>query len=165
MNKMKFTYYVMALLLLVSFGATAQETYGPTDVGMLEGPVYVASIAAQTANGTLVLADNSPMLGQPKRKHGNNVVPGKGSDGPDPLVDIQRNAIQQRVQPPILTFIADISSATPSDPTGAVGPNHYVGAWNSSFRIFDKNGTPLTAEASLATLFPGNAIGDPYCIL
>ncbi|MFT5103291.1 MAG: hypothetical protein ACI86C_000943 [Candidatus Latescibacterota bacterium] len=161
MNKMKFTYYAMALLLLISFGTIAQETYGPTNVGMLEGPTYVASVADQTANGTLIYADNSPMLGRPKRKHGNNVVPGKGSDGPDPLVDIQRNAIQQRVQPPILTFIADISSATPSDPTGAVGPNHYVGAWNSSFRIFDKNGNPLTAEASLATLFPGNAIGDP----
>lgn len=161
MNKMKFNYYVMALLLLVSFGATAQENYGPTDHGMLEGPTYVASVAEQTANGTLVMADNTPMLGRPKRKHGNNIVPGKGSDGPDPLVDIQRNAEQYRVQPPILTFIADISSATPSDPTGAVGPNHYVGAWNSSFRIFDKNGTPLTSEASLATLFPGNAIGDP----
>lgn len=158
---MKFTYYIMALLFLVTLGVSAQESYGPTDVGMLEGPVYVPSIAEQQRSGMLVLADNTPMLGQPKRKHGNNIVPGKGSDGNDPLVDIQRNATQQRVQPPILTFIADISSATPSDPTGAVGPNHYVGAWNSSFRIFDKNGNPLTAEASLATLFPGNAIGDP----
>ncbi len=158
---MKFTYYLMALLLLITTGVTAQEKFGPTASGMMDAPVYVPSISQQIQNGNVVYADNSPMLGLPKGRFGNNVIPGKGSAGEDPLVELQRNAPQQRVQPPILVFEADISQATPSDPTGAAGPNHYVAAWNSAFRIFDKAGNPLTAELSLGTLFPGNTIGDP----
>jgi len=152
---------ISVFLCLLAFGMQAQETYGPTQVGMLEGPFFVPSVSEQRASGLLILEENVPMLGQPKRKLGNNIVPGKGSNGDDPLVQLQRDAEQQRVQPPILVFDADISQATPSDPTGAAGPNHYVAAWNSAFRIFDKNGNPLTAELSLGTLFPGNTIGDP----
>ena len=158
---MKFTYYIMALLFLITFGVTGQEPVGPTATGMMDPPVYVPSIADQIRSGIIEYADNTPMLGLPKGRFGNNVVPGKGSQGNDPLMGTQANAPQHRVQPPSLIFVADISQATPSDPTGAAGPNHYVGAWNSAFRIFDKNGNPLTAELSLGTLFPGNTIGDP----
>lgn len=160
---MKFTYYLMALLLLVTTGLTAQESFGPTATGMMDAPIYVPSISEQIQNGSIIYADNSPMLGLPKGRFGNNVIPGKGlpNAGEDPLVELQRNTPLTRMAPPILVFDADISQATPSDPTGAAGPNHFVAAWNSAFRIFDKNGNPLTAELSLGTLFPGNTIGDP----
>jgi len=159
---MKFTYYVMAIMLLFTAGINAQESVGPTETGMLQGPIYVPSLAQQQREGTLILADNSPQQGHPKGRRGNTVVPGKGfPKNGDPLAGTQGRAPMQRMQPPILTFVADISQATPSDPTGAAGPNHYVAAWNSAFRIFDKDGNPLTNEASLATIFPGNAIGDP----
>ena len=36
-----------------------------------------------------------------------------------------------------------------------------MAAWNSAFRIFDKNGNPVTDELDLGTIFPGNNIGDP----
>jgi hypothetical protein len=50
----------------------------------------------------------------------------------------------------------------PLDPTGMVGPNHYVQAVNSNYQIFDKIGTALTAPIDLATLFPGSLDdGDP----
>ncbi|MBK7029747.1 MAG: hypothetical protein IPH45_11250 [Bacteroidales bacterium] len=69
----------------------------------------------------------------------------------------------QQGRAPILTFEAASATATPTDPTGAVGPNHFVNAWNTSFRIWDKAGNPLTAVASLGTVLPGT-MGDPIVI-
>lgn len=50
------------------------------------------------------------------------------------------------------------------DPTGAVGPNHYIHAYNSGFTIFDKEGNTLLPHASLATLWPGETYGDPVVL-
>ncbi|MAO08553.1 MAG: hypothetical protein CL596_07575 [Alteromonas sp.] len=161
---MKLNYYLVALLFLFSLGMSAQESVGPTSTGMLQGPTYVPSLAEQMRNGSFVPAeDNSNDKGHPKRRLGNRVVPGKGTPETfvDPKVALQENTELRRNRAPLLTFETTTSAATPSDPTGAVGPNHYVAAWNTSFRIFDKSGNPLTNAASLATLFPGNAIGDP----
>ena len=41
----------------------------------------------------------------------------------------------------------------PPDTTGAVGPNHYVQAVNSAFRVWDRAGTALTATIPFSTLF------------
>ena len=162
---MKLMYTLLSFLFLFSIGINAQESVGPVDSGMMQGPTYVPSIAQQLLDGTFKHADDDPsQLGHPKRRHGNQVVPGKGlplEGTVDPLVQLQIDAPLWQLQPPLLTFETTTSTATPSDPTGAVGPNHYVAAWNTSFRIFDKAGNPLTPAASLATLFPGNAIGDP----
>lgn len=157
----KITQLLVAVLFLAGFTATAQQTMGAGVTGTMEGPIVVPSIAKQIADGTIVYADNTPKMGHAKGRGMNSVVPGKGSTGNDPLVDQQRSAITTQSRAPITSFIADISSSTPSDPTGAAGPDHYVAAWNTSYRVFDKDGNPLTAELSLATLFPGNAIGDP----
>src|SRR6266545_6678649 len=50
---------------------------------------------------------------------------------------------------PLLTFdgineAEGQCSCVPPDSDGDVGPNHYVEAVNVAFRVFDKNGTPLT---------------------
>ena len=45
--------------------------------------------------------------------------------------------------------------ATPPDPSGAVGPNHYVNAVNVVVKVFDKSGNVLAGPTSL-----GNFIGD-----
>ncbi|NOR86840.1 MAG: sheath polysaccharide-degrading enzyme, partial [Bacteroidales bacterium] len=76
----------------------------------------------------------------------------------------QKQAVNKSGKEPLLVFDANTSPYTPSDPTGAVGPNHFVGSWNTGFRIFDKDGNPLMPAASLSTLFPGNAIGDPIVL-
>ncbi|MAP54029.1 T9SS type A sorting domain-containing protein [Altibacter sp.] len=157
-------YFFVLLMAACTLSVTAQDTgnSGPTDSGFLADPILVPSIAKQMSDGTFIAADNTPKEGRPKRQYGNSVVPGKGSMGPDPVV--QTTPATRDTRAPLLVFEADISQATPSDPTGAVGPNHYVAAWNTAFRIFDKAGNPLTPEASLATIFPGNAIGDPIVL-
>jgi len=51
---------------------------------------------------------------------------------------------------------------TPPDPTGAVGPNHYVNAVNAAVKIFDKAGNTLAGPTPLGTfLGSGNNSGDP----
>ncbi|SEK86870.1 Por secretion system C-terminal sorting domain-containing protein [Aquimarina amphilecti] len=98
----------------------------------------------------------------PRRTNGSKVVPGKGSSGIDPLREIQRNAAATHTgRAPSLVFEVNSSSSSPTDPTGAVGPNHYVSAKNSSFAIHDRSGNVLVASNSLANIWPGESLGDP----
>lgn len=155
---------LIAVFCFCAFIAQAQQSQKAVETGYLEGPVLVPSIAEQIRTGAFIPAeDNSGDLGHPKRKKRNTVIPGKGT--PTSFVDnkmvLQENAETFLNRSPIQTFVSTNSTATPSDPTGTVGPNHYVAAWNIAFRIFDKSGVPLTPPAALSTLFPGNNIGDP----
>ncbi len=103
----------------------------------------------------------------PKRRSGQNIiVPGKGlPKGTDPLLQTGRHGLRHLAQIPILTFEATHNGATPSDPTGAAGPNHYVMAYNTAFKIFDKNGNILINDTNLSALFPGHASdGDPIVL-
>ena len=124
----------------------------------------VPSIADQIKSGTFIPADTEGEIeAPPKRRHGNRVVPGKGSDIDDPAR--QTNLPSRQGRAPEMVFTADNTpQAGVTDPTGAVGPNHYLAAWNFGFRIFDKSGNPLTPEASLATVLTGNAAGDPIVL-
>ncbi|PKP48346.1 MAG: hypothetical protein CVT92_16205 [Bacteroidetes bacterium HGW-Bacteroidetes-1] len=166
---MKLKYFFLFLFLSVAFTAFSQEqeAVNATTYGTIPAPVFVPSIAQQITDGTFkgVDPDEIPRLGQPKRSGANMNVPGKGLpiDG-DPLVAHQKASIKHASREPKLVFDANTSGYTPSDPTGAVGPNHYVGGWNVGFRIFDKAGNPLTPAASLSTLFPGNNLGDPIVL-
>jgi len=159
------------IFLFSSIGIFAQESSNElskaSDFGMLPDPIYVPSIAQQIKDGTFIEADPNmePRPGHPKRSGANMTVPGKGlPKGNDALVQDHNSTMRHTGREPLLVFNANTSSYTPSDPTGAVGPNHFVGAWNTSFRIFDKEGNPLTNNASLSTLFPGNNAGDPIVL-
>jgi hypothetical protein len=51
--------------------------------------------------------------------------------------------------------------AFPPDPSGAVGPDYYVQAVNSTFRIWTKEADPETPPYSLNTLWDRPGSGDP----
>lgn len=56
-------------------------------------------------------------------------------------------------------------SGWPPDPTGAVGPNHYVQAVNSEYCVYDKLGNPLMTPATLGSLWSNNVNdGDPIVL-
>lgn len=58
--------------------------------------------------------------------------------------------------------IGEAGGFLPPDPTGAVGPNHYVHAVNVVVKIFDKEGNLLTGPTFLGDfLQSGNNNGDP----
>lgn len=65
--------------------------------------------------------------------------------------------------PPLVNFAGIPGDYTPPDPTGAAGPNHYVQAVNSSYKVFSKTGSALSSTISLTTLF-GNDEGDPIVL-
>lgn len=158
---------MVLFISISSLFAQKTEVQKATDYGVLPDPIYVPSLASQIENGTFIGVDEdaAPVKGYPKKRWGNNIIPGKGNPYmDDALVKNQEKAAKKKGKEPLMVFEANSANATPSDPTGAVGPNHFVGAWNSGFRIFDKEGNPLTNEASLSTLFPGNNIGDPIVL-
>ncbi len=98
----------------------------------------------------------------PFKHHNNNLVPGKGSKGSDPLLKTQRIAANTRQSnPPFLTFESGSKTTSPTDPTGAIGPNHYVSARNTSFSIHDRNGNVLVPQSSLSNIWQFETTGDP----
>ena len=166
--KTKLQSLLICFALIVSFGANAQQKEDkvgkPSTFGKMKLVRTVPSIAEQIRTGTFVpAASTGEMEAPPKRRHGNRNVPGKGSDIDDPAKQMTPPTRQGRA--PSLVFNADTTpQAGVTDPTGAVGPNHYLAAWNVGFRIFDKSGNPLMPEASLGTVLTGNTGGDPIVL-
>lgn len=156
---------MLAVLVASSTFTFAQQpgAAGPTTRGYMATPTKVESIAKQMRDGTAIHNDESVRRVAPPKRRLNGIVPGKGSNGPDGA--LQTSPPTRAGGGPSLVFEADTASNFGvTDPTGAIGPNHYVAAWNSAFRIFDRDGNPLTPELSLGTIFPGNTLGDPIIL-
>ena len=80
--------------------------------------------------------------------------------GDDPIR--QKTMGQKVLGAPIVNFDGMTNGWTPPDPSGAVGPNHYVQAVNCVYRVYSKTGTPLINALSLSSLWPGSSDnGDP----
>ena len=155
---------LLFLVTIFTTFATAQNNKSFQKATLIQKADYVKvipSIASQLATGDFIPAKDINKEFNPKRVGANRPVPGKGlPNGNDPLWQKQQKAAKVKGKEPILTFEAASANATPTDPTGAVGPNHFINAWNSSFRIWDKEGNPLVPAAALGTILAGNA-GDP----
>ena len=160
-------FFMLAFFVFAGFQLVAQNTessQNPTLIATSEQMVEVPSIASQIAAGTFIPAVEIRKEVNPKRWGSNTSVPGKGLPiGDDPLWQKQVSVAKIPGKAPSLTFEAASASATPTDPTGAVGPNHFVNSWNTAFRIWDKAGNPLIAAASLGTILPGT-MGDPIVV-
>lgn len=154
-------YYLLFAFLLLIFSTNAQQK--PNYV-IKSDPVMVIPPLSSRQN----LPPPPVHKGEvnPRRSGQNTIVPGKGlPKGNDPLIQDFNRSVQHSQANTILTFMAANLGATPSDPTGAVGPNHYVVAYNTAFKIFDKNGNVLINDTNLSTLFPGHTSdGDPIVL-
>ncbi len=142
---------------LNSFGQTNEIT-GPT---FIDSASVLKSIPLSKAR--LIPSTKKEKLYNPRNRGINKVVPGKGLPKTiDAALQNKKGEVQ--VKSPLLTFDAAVSRSTPTDPTGAVGRNHYVNAWNSEFAIWDKNGNVIIPESSLASIggtFTNETDGDP----
>ena len=66
--------------------------------------------------------------------------------------------------PPIANWQAQSGSGYPPDPSGAAGPNHYVQAVNTAYKIYTKTGGAVTGGGpfNLSSLWSGSTNdGDP----
>ncbi|MBZ9631122.1 T9SS type A sorting domain-containing protein [Salegentibacter sp. LM13S] len=134
------------------------------------GPVYIDSTKAVPSSAMskrkLIPPAKEFKIYNPRNRGINKIVPGKG------LPKTKDEALQQKmgeipVKAPYFTFEAASTQATPTDPTGAAGPNHYVNGWNSAFSIFDKSGNRIMEPASLASIggeFTNETLGDPIIL-
>lgn len=149
-------------VVLVSWGSLfAQEKYPPTDIitGTFKGktiplrdfPTYVPNndgdlktmIVMQNASNTTPEPNTTTTVIQNMQTEPGVLVP----------LPIEQNFIGAS---------ASESGFLPPDPTGAVGPDHYVHSVNSLVKIFDKTGNLLLGPVSLASfLGNGSNNGDP----
>ena len=151
------------ILFLSGWCITAQEnTLSATS---FTTATYMREIPPLSSMDNIISASGFEDVAPPKRMGQNTFIPGKGlPNGEDPLIEYQRSNEQTRQgRAPITSFDAHLGTVL-NDPTGAIGPNHYVYAFNSGFGIRDRNGNTLMAEASLSTLFPNETLGDPVVV-
>ena len=159
---MKKIFITTALLLSGSF-LFAQK--GPMKATSLTKAAYVHEIPALSKMDNIIAAKGFEHVAPPKRRGQNTIVPGKGyPKGMDPLVTTQRQVSTETTnRAPLTSFVAHKGTVL-NDPTGAIGPNHYVYAFNSGFGIRDRAGNVLLPEASLGTIFPNETLGDPIVV-
>ena len=161
------TYWALAFCMCLSQMLYAQKKdQGPTLVITAEYMREVPSLQSRINDGSFTSPvpknkEVNPRRGIPSEVYNLNALPVGG----DPLIPLSRSATRSQSRAPLLTFDAlSNSTAPPTDPTGAVGPNHYMNAYNSGFRIYDRSGNPLTPHASLAAIWPGESLGDPIVL-
>ncbi len=159
MKKIYQSLFILVLMLTTQTYAQQKPTY----IAHSESVKYVEPLI--TKHLTPPVQEQKEI--NPRRNEGRNIiVPGKGlPKGTDPLLQERSHILSHPATNPLLTFEATHLGVVPSDPTGAVGPNHYVVAYNTGFKIFDKSGNVLINDTNLSTLFPGyNSDGDPIVL-
>ena len=126
-------------------------------------PISVVKVPSIASRATLSRPDLSREVEmQDGRASRYDIIPGKGSSGDDPLWQKStKNQSRLVGKTPNLVFETASSGAQPSDPDGAVGPNHYVTVTNTAFQIFDKQGNSLTGGLlNTSVIFPQSGCCD-----
>ncbi|MFT5982694.1 MAG: hypothetical protein ACI9RM_001128 [Ulvibacter sp.] len=162
--KMKNLLYLGALIFSCSL--LAQETFSPEEIvtGTFIGktarldamPFYNVNQSSETKVPTMILdqifegSANAP-ISTTTVLHNLQTEPG--------------GIVSMPIEQNFVGASQSESSFFPPDPTGAVGPNHYVHSVNSLVKIFDKTGTLLVGPVDLSD-FLGIASnnGDPIVL-
>ena len=157
------TNYFLLLFLLSVFSVQAQKP-GSLKASSTAKAAYMVEVPALSKMDNIIAAKGQEHVAPPKRRGSNIVIEGKGLPvGRDPLLQQQASVPKSAGRAPVVDFPAHTGTVL-NDPTGAIGPNHYVYAFNSGFGILDRSGNVLVPEASLATLFPNEDLGDPVVV-
>lgn len=136
----------------------------------VSNPVYIDSAVAVPVSAIskkqIIPPSTEYKIVNPRNRGINTVVPGKGLPrSMDPTRQAEAGEVPSKST--IISFNAAISRSTPTDPTGAVGPDHYVNGWNSAFSIYDKSGNRLMPPAALSSIggeFTNENLGDPIIL-
>ncbi len=151
--KARITTLLLALLLSLFSFSQDNDRIGPVEIGTSLEMREVPSLASRMDN-LIPYVDETKVM-QDGKATPSDIVAGKGTTGED-LLAKDPGELYQKIQgkTPSIVFTAALTSSSPTDPAGAVGPNHYVAVFNTGFRVFDKDGNPLTGQ-----LAPGNVFG------
>ena len=159
---------VVGVAILFSWNALSQQTIGPSSVS--QGTFMGTTIALRNMPSVTQMEEQGFEYAREIRQKFDPTQKNAVIDTNDLPVDGQHPGYQseQGTRDP-LTVLQNFQGASiqegqaiPPDPTGAVGPNHYVHAVNLVVKIFDKTGNLLTGPVALGTfLGNGNNNGDP----
>ena len=145
-------------VIFTSYAQVAENK--PAKPNYIGKPTSVVKVPSIASRGYLVRPDLSkPVEAQDGRASKHDIIPGKGSSGDDPLWQKDKsNSITHSTRAADLVFETSNANGSPTDPAGAVGPNHYVTVTNTAFQIFDKQGNSLTRGlvAPNPTIFPNS---------
>ncbi|MBC8455547.1 MAG: T9SS type A sorting domain-containing protein [Flavobacteriales bacterium] len=156
--KTRITVLLIAFLLSLFSFSQDNDRVAPIEIGTSEEMYEIPSLASRI-NDLIPYVDKTQVM-QDGKATPDDIVAGKGSTGED-LLAKDPGELYQKIQgkTPSIVFNAAFTSSSPTDPAGAVGPNHYVAVFNTGFRVFDKDGNALTEQ-----LAPGNVFGvGSYC--
>ncbi len=164
----KFNLFVVCLFFIGFQTTFSQEVKNepqrPIQIGLPTKIEQVPSLASRM--NTLVRPD---LTVKQEAKDGKSrssridLVIGKGSKGDDILAK-NPHKLTGKIpgRSPEMVFETGVSSSQPTDPAGAVGPNHYISVINTAFQIFDKDGNSLTGGlvSPNPTIFPSGGCCD-----
>jgi len=154
---------LLAIAILFSCGIFAQQTYPPTDVitGIYKG-LTIPLRDFPTMNQ--VFDDPRNVTVVPN----NSVTVQEENTTTTVIQNLQTdpgNVIPYALEQNFIGASSSESGFLPPDPTGAVGPNHYLHSVNSLVKIFDKTGNLLLGPVSLSSfLGNGSNNGDPIVL-
>ncbi len=161
---MKIQKLLFAAIMLFGFSVFAQQTYAPdeTIVGTFIGKtIALRDFVTQEENRDQSIKDIR--IVQNRSRYREQVNFDALPNGPEQNTQEDFGSLQSRaLEQNFIGASSSESNATPPDPTGAAGPNHYVHSVNSIVKIFDKTGNLLVGPVSLgAFLGIGTNSGDP----
>lgn len=160
---MKLKKLFFTALLLTSFGLFAQQTYPPTDVivGVYKGKTIPLRDFPTMDNSFIGSKEMTIVPNISVTEQEENTTTTVIQNLQTETGKIASYAIEQN----FIGVSQNESGFLPPDPTGAVGPNHYVHSVNSLVKIFDKTGTLVSGPTSLANfLGNGSNSGDPIVL-
>ena len=160
-------------------GGQTQPSSGAPEIVQLVGPVRLD----QDLRSLPYVAPKSEfeerVLTRYPHPGAGQTAPGPSQKCPNLTATLLKNVWRPAptIPSPLLTFegVAQPQSGCgcePPDTNGDVGPNHYVEAVNSSFKVFDKNGITLAGPTTYNSLFAplvgtpcsGQNDGDPFVL-
>ena len=165
---MKFRNLLIAIAVFFSWNAFSQQTQGPNSIS--QGTFVGSTIALRDMPSVTEMEEEGFEYAREIKQKFDPSQKNAVIDENDLPLEGQHPGYQseQGTRDP-LTVLQNFQGASiqegqalPPDPTGAVGPNHYVHAVNLVVKIFDKTGELLTGPVALGTfLGNGNSNGDP----
>lgn len=149
------------LTFTININAQNNEPAGPTLMTSSTSMIHVTSIASRPNDQ--IPMDMTLREAKDKRSLGNKVVIGKDPQTENDFLSSNPNYLTQKIpgKTPSNVFDAYTSRSIPTDPSLAIGPNHVFVVFNTGFRIFDKDGNPLTDQISPnPAIFPSGGCCD-----
>jgi len=157
--KLKITLLILLFAFVFNVNAQKNESQNAFYYGTVTSMVHVPSLASREY---LEPADMTPKEAKDKRSGQNNVIIGKDPQTENDYLASNPNRLTGKIQSRdlLFEFQANSSSSSPSDPAGAVGPNHYLSVFNTGFIIHDKTGIPLTGILNVNNIFSNGGCCD-----